>query len=1050
MGAGAVAHHRQPGPDLGAGERRGLVGELHVVEPAQAGQVALVRLGQVVQGVGRRPRAQPLGHLLGLGPPEAAVLEHVLDAGRTGRLGDQPHAVQGPVHRLGRHGDAAIAGLEQEVDRIGAEPGVGLAIARPPQAERPVHALAVEQLDRRVEQGGWGALQLGRARHLLGVEQGIGDGDQLFGAAIGIALQGFGDRRRVEAAERRVGHRHRQLAWRQAGQQVWRGRERLAGLLEGQGGAGDGAPAEAGLQRIADAGVEAGPVHLQRHRADARPVGRGQRDVVQDALAEGELVQLLERRQQAALAKDAGDVCADLALDIVQLQPDVGPVARSHEAGQVELGHHRLAHQHRLLAAADRLIVPGHRHQAQLAVEGAGRQMDGRPAVGPGLDHAGPQSHGLDRGRPQARAADLVAAVVHRRRRPQIGVQQPAVVVAIVHRQGAPAEVPLHRIGRGLVGQAQDAFVHRRDRDMGVGAEGQALDLQRDGDRRTRVELAGRRERDGKDLALGFERHIDQAERAARLGRGARVARLHHADQQIGPAAPFGSSVQAHGGPAGWHADGLELDDPIRRHRHLGLAGEGGIDVQGHRVAGRIGRVADGQPGGVGRVLVLGAVAPAGGLADHGAGAGRGVLQHQAIVAPGKPAGDAGGLTRTDIHRTMDDHGVAAGAMEAPAAVLLEPGIGPVLGDQSVVDRVRDAAALGVHGDDVIALGLFLAETALSDLDPEIDRPHPQLQRQPLSDRTPARLQHRSGDVGAERLHGVGHLGGVQRHAGVPGPIGGGLRQLDQLGFERGLLVAPTEAFELGEGIGVRRNAGLGLGLQARTRRAVEEASVDDELARLARDHRPGGVADDRHRQPLGREVLHLEADLAGGVVGAVHLQGGAPGPARRGAGQDQVLGQRPVRRGVEADAAELGARGPADHQYPLAVLDRAREVVAHQGHQVHRLARPVDAAIGVEIAVHRSRRRMAVRGLGARQDPTGHALELIGQVQRRAAEVEQGEVGVGAIGHDHGRLGRALAVEQGVVEADVALDVARGRGQGLAILGGQGDAHPRHRPGGL
>ena len=54
--------------------------------------------------------------------------------------------------------------------------------------------------------------------------------------------------------------------------------------------------------------------------------------MVEHALAERQLEQLLERRQQPALAEHLGHIGAHPALDVVQLQPDVGPVARRQEA----------------------------------------------------------------------------------------------------------------------------------------------------------------------------------------------------------------------------------------------------------------------------------------------------------------------------------------------------------------------------------------------------------------------------------------------------------------------------------------------------------------------------------------------------------------------------------------------------------------------------------------------------------------------------------------------------------------------------------------------
>ena len=335
-------------------------------------------------------------------------------------------------------------------------------------------------------------------------------------------------------------------------------------------------------------------------------------------------------------------------------------------------------------------------------------------------------------------------------------------------------------------------------------------------------------------------------------------------------------------------------------------------------------------------------------------------------------------------------------------------------------------------------------------MDAEVERPGPELQRQPLGHGPAARLQHRGGDRGAQRLHGAGDPGGVQVGAGVAVGVGGGQGELDQLGFEGGGLVAPAIVLEGREGIGVRRDLGLGLRLQPRARRAVEEARIDVDPARLVGHDRSGGGPGDAHRQPLGREVLHLEAGGSGRVVRAVHLQRDLPHAARAGGGQHDVLRQGAVLRAVEADAAKLRPGRAPDHQGAAAVLHRVAQPVTHQRHQMHRLARAVDAPVGVEETVHRRRRAAPLGRTDARHGAARVALHLTRQVDRRAGQIEQGEVGLGSIGHHALRVGGAFAVEQGLVEADVPVGVARDRGQLLAVVGHQRHAHPRHRPRGL
>ena len=77
--------------------------------------------------------------------------------------------------------------------------------------------------------------------------------------------------------------------------------------------------------------------------------------------------------------------------------------------------------------------------------------------------------------------------------------------------------------------------------------------------------------------------------------------------------------------------------------------------------------------------------------------------------------------------------------------------------------------------------------------------------------------------------------------------------------------------------------------------------------------------------------------------------------------------------------ARELGAVGPLDDQRHRHVLERVGRVVAHHGHELHRLAGPIDAALGVEEGIDRA-------GQGAAVDAA------VGEVERRLGELEPGE----------------------------------------------------------
>ncbi len=276
--------------------------------------------------------------------------------------------------------------------------------------------------------------------------------------------------------------------------------------------------------------------------------------------------------------------------------------------------------------------------------------------------------------------------------------------------------------------------------------------------------------------------------------------------------------------------------------------------------------------------------------------------------------------------------------------------------------------------------------------------------------------------------------------------VGDGGGEVDVLLVERRLLVAPLEVLVGGEGIGVCLDAGLALGLQGRAGRAVEEAGGDVDPPGLAR--LDGGLLGARggHRQALGREILDRERQRAGGVVDALDLQRRGPAAARRALGQHDVAGDHAVGRAAERIFGELHARRAAHHQRALAVLDHLGGLVAHHGHQVHGLARAVDAPVGVDVAVDHPAAGAA--GRQARSLAPGRPLGR--QVNRTAVEVEHGQVGLIAIGHQHLGMGGVVALQQRGGEAHAPRGVGVGGAQILAVLGHQGQAHAGHRLGGL
>src|SRR6185437_5246600 len=97
--------------------------------------------------------------------------------------------------------------------------------------------------------------------------------------------------------------------------------------------------------------------------------------------------------------------------------------------------------------------------------------------------------------------------------------------------------------------------------------------------------------------------------------------------------------------------------------------------------------------------------------------------------------------------------------------------------------------------------------------------------------------------------------------ARMPGAVGDRRAEIELLLVEGVGLVAPLVVLERRERFGVLAQPRLALSLQARADRAVEEARGDIDLAGLVRRDRRLRLAGDGHREPLRREVLHLEVE---------------------------------------------------------------------------------------------------------------------------------------------------------------------------------------------
>ncbi len=136
--------------------------------------------------------------------------------------------------------------------------------------------------------------------------------------------------------------------------------------------------------------------------------------------------------------------------------------------------------------------------------------------------------------------------------------------------------------------------------------------------------------------------------------------------------------------------------------------------------------------------------------------------------------------------------------------------------------------------------------------------------------------------------------------------------------------------------------------------------------------------------------------------------------------------------------AGELAAVGTLHDEGYGHVAERVGGIVAHERHELHRLARAVDAAFGVEECIDRARLR-----------PTVDAA--VGQVESGLGEFEAGELlAVAGHRHDGDRLGRTLALQQARSEGSAPVGGRDNLADRFVAARQQDDLDARQRLGGL
>ena len=120
-----------------------------------------------------------------------------------------------------------------------------------------------------------------------------------------------------------------------------------------------------------------------------------------------------------------------------------------------------------------------------------------------------------------------------------------------------------------------------------------------------------------------------------------------------------------------------------------------------------------------------------------------------------------------------------------------------------------------------------------------------------------------------------------------------------------------------------------------------------------------------------------------------------------------------------------LDAVGPLDHEGQRHAERRSALGVAQQRGEIGRLARAIDAALGIDEGIEAVRRR-----------PAGDAA--VGEIEGGRVEVEEGKIALAVIGGDQRRRGTALPAGQARFELHMAAGVGVARRQHLVAARNQ------------
>ena len=578
-------------------------------------------------------------------------------------------------------------------------------------------------------------------------------------------------------------------------------------------------------------------------------------------------------------------------------------------------------------------------------------------------------------------------------------------------------------IGRLEFCQLQDAFIHGRNRKEDRLARA-ACDVHLDHLLAARAGQIGRIDRQGEGAGCHVDGHVGNADSAAGFRPQDGIAPGIDIDHHIGALAPFFRNRKSDAGSRRTDREILNGQNAVGCDNHLSLTIIGWQDRQLGILADLWRFLGGNDLDAVRRFCAVRALpsAPAdietGGRADRRIGAL--ALDDQFVASPFErwhldlSGTSGGGIDHAFIH-------LCDGPRTAPV-----PAITFAIPVVMIVDlQDLPAEALGrclpvsIDGHDLeCRVSAFGDRTVKARLQADIEVLRAIRHTDAFRNRAPARFQNADHRIEAQRNAGIGPgCARRQPHQRLARAIGRHVIKLQDLLLERLVVTAIGKAVKCSERLGIRLHPCFCLDGEARARRAVQETGGNIDGARCTRFHRLFLIGRHIHRDALGNEVFNREPHLASRRRQPVDLDAGAPFSPRRAAWQREALQDSAGFRICEPRLGGDEPVGPIDHEMTIAAGDLASGAIAQHCGEFDSFAGAIDAAIGIDIGIHRAGRSASTHG-------------VLREIDRRPVQVQRGEFSLGIGGNHQSGRHRAFAIEERFVERDAAGSIGLGFSQ--------------------